>query len=143
MNPGNSCAAFNDEEIAELRAIAKSYREAGGPVVKLSNMLGDKIEGALSKVPEGWQAAVAQATDRVVLVKALMRLGGGLDVPGDQRGAERGGDLFGQHGLAGARLAFHQQRTAQQHGRIDRDLEVVRGDVTAGTFETLHHPSLS
>lgn len=63
MNPGNSCAAFNDEEIAELRAIAKSYREAGGPVVKLSNMLGDKIEGALSKVPEGWQAAVAQATD--------------------------------------------------------------------------------
>lgn len=63
MTLGNSCAAFDDEEIAELRAIATSYREASGPIVKLSNMLGDKIESALSKVPEGWQAAVAQATD--------------------------------------------------------------------------------
>jgi len=63
MTLGNSCAAFNDEEIAELGAIAKIYREASGPIVKFSNMLGDKIEGALSKVPDGWQAAVAQATD--------------------------------------------------------------------------------
>jgi len=63
MTLGNSCAAFNDEEVAELRGIAKNYREASGPVVKLSNMLGNKIESALSKVPEGWQAAVAQATD--------------------------------------------------------------------------------
>ncbi len=63
MTLGNACAAFDAAEIAELRAIANSYREAGGAIVKLSNLLGDKIEGALSKVPDGWQAAVAQATD--------------------------------------------------------------------------------
>lgn len=63
MNPGNSCAAFDEAEIAELRAIAKLYREASGPIVKLSGMLGDKIESVVSKVPEGWQAAVEQATD--------------------------------------------------------------------------------
>ena len=63
MTLGNSCSAFDEAEIAELRAIAKLYREASGPIVKLSSKLGDKIDGVLSKVPEGWQAAVTQATD--------------------------------------------------------------------------------
>jgi hypothetical protein len=39
------------------------------------------------------QLAVAQAGDRVVFVQALLRLGGGLDVPFDQRRAQRLGDL--------------------------------------------------
>ena len=61
--------------------------------------------------------AVAQAADRIVLVEALLGLGGGLDVPLDQRRAERLGDLLGQDGLAGARLALDQQRPLQARSR--------------------------
>lgn len=63
MSLGNACSAFDEDEIAELRDVAKVYREAGGAIVKLSNMLGSKIEGLLSNVPDDWHAAVAQATD--------------------------------------------------------------------------------
>ncbi len=41
-----------------------------------------------------------------VLVEALLRLGGGLDVPGQERRPEALGNLLGQYGLAGTRLPF-------------------------------------
>src|SRR5208282_3888100 len=82
------------------------------------------------------QLAVAQPRHRVVFVEPLQRFGGRLDVPLDQRRAERLGDLDRQHGLAGARLAFDQQWPLQRDRGIDRNLEVVGGDVAAGSFET-------
>ena len=82
------------------------------------------------------ELAVAQPRHRVIFVEALMRAGGRLDVPFDQRRAERRGDLMGQHGLAGARLALDQQRPAQRDRGIDRDLQVVGGDVVRCAFET-------
>jgi hypothetical protein len=81
------------------------------------------------------QLRVAQTADRVVLVQALMGLGGGLDVPGDQLGAERFGQLLGEHGLAGARFALDQQRPLQGDGGVDRQLQVIGGDVGLGAFE--------
>ena len=54
------------------------------------------------------ELAVAQPRHRVVFVESLQRLGGRLDVPLDQRRADRLGDLDRQHGLAGAGLAFDQ-----------------------------------
>ena len=36
MDYGNACAGFNDSELAELQDIAKTYREAGNPIVKLT-----------------------------------------------------------------------------------------------------------
>ena len=71
------------------------------------------------------ELAVAQARDGVVFVEALQRLGGGLDVPLDQRGRQRLGDFERQHGLAGAGLALDQQRPLQRDRRIHRDLQVV------------------
>jgi hypothetical protein len=44
-------------------------------------------------------------------------------------------NLVRQHGLAGAGLTLDQQRAAQGDGGIDRDLEVVGGDVGLGAFE--------
>ncbi|MNP64294.1 hypothetical protein D3C76_1597780 [compost metagenome] len=70
-----------------------------------------------------------------------MRLGGGLDVPGDQLGAEGFSQLFGQHGLAGTGLALDQQRPLQGNRCVDRKFEVVCSDVCAGAFE-LHLPIL-
>ena len=87
------------------------------------------------------ELAVAQPRHRVVFVEALLRLGGRLDVPGQQRRAERLGDFLGQHGLAGAGLALHQQRALQHDRGVDGDLEVVGGDVVLGAgkfhFESL------
>jgi len=48
------------------------------------------------------ELAVAQAGHGVVLIQALLRLGGAFHVPLDQRVAEGGGDLVRQDGLAGA-----------------------------------------
>src|SRR6266704_5886465 len=78
---------------------------------------------------------VAQAAHRVVLVQALLRLGGGLDVPLEQRQAERLGHFHGEHGLAGPGLAFYQQRALQHNGRVDRERQVVGGNVGGGSVE--------
>ncbi|MNT91864.1 hypothetical protein D3C72_2330350 [compost metagenome] len=70
-----------------------------------------------------------------------MGLGGRLDVPSDQLGAKGFGELFGEHGLAGTRFAFDQQRPLQGDRRVDRQFQVVCSDVCAGAFE-LHEPIL-
>ncbi|MNE34202.1 hypothetical protein D3C80_1279140 [compost metagenome] len=88
------------------------------------------------------QLGIAQAAHRVVLVEALVSLGGRLDVPGDQPGAQRLGQLLGEQGLAGARLALDQQRALQGDGGVDRQLEVVGGDVGLGAFELHRSQSL-
>ena len=82
------------------------------------------------------QLAIAQAGHGVIFIQALLRLGGRFHVPFDQRRIERFRNLMRQHGLAGARLALDEQRAAQRHRRVDRDLEVVGGNVGFRTFET-------
>ena len=49
---------------------------------------------------------------------------------------ERGGDLLGQHGLAGAGLALDQQRPLQPDRGIDGDGEIFGGDIVLGAGET-------
>jgi hypothetical protein len=56
------------------------------------------------------ELAVAQAAHGVVFVQALLRLGGALDVPLQQRQFPARRHFLGQHGLAGAGLALDQQR---------------------------------
>jgi hypothetical protein len=56
------------------------------------------------------QLRIAQARDRVVLVEPVLRLAGRLDVPLEERRAERVGNLLGKLRLAGAGLALDEQR---------------------------------
>ena len=72
---------------------------------------------------------VTQARHRIVFIQTLLRLGGRFDMPLQQRHAERGGHFFGEHGLAGARLALDEQRALQGDGGIDRELQIAGGDV--------------
>jgi len=81
------------------------------------------------------ELAVAQPADRVVLVEPLLGLGRALDVPLQQRHAQRRRDLLGQQGLAGARFALDQQRTRQRDRRVDGQHQVGRGDVLRGAGE--------
>ena len=82
------------------------------------------------------ELGIAQAAHRVVLVQTLLRLGGGLDVPGDQPRLQRARQLLGQQGLARARLALDQQRPLQRDGRIDREAEIRGGNVGVGALES-------
>ena len=81
------------------------------------------------------ELAVAQPADRVVFVEALGGLGRRLDVPFDQRQAERGGDLAGELGLAGAGLALDEERPLQRDRGVDRHRQVGRRDVVRRAFE--------
>jgi hypothetical protein len=81
------------------------------------------------------QLAVAQAAHGVVFIQALLRLGGGLDVPLQQRHVQRLGHFLGQHGLAGAGLALDEQRALQSDGGVDGQHQVLGGDVILGALE--------
>jgi hypothetical protein len=78
---------------------------------------------------------VPEPRHRVIFIKPLMRLGGRLDVPLDQRRVGRQRDLVREHGLAGAGLALDEQGPAQLDRGVDRDLQVVGRDIIAGAFE--------
>lgn len=60
---GNACSGFDADEIAELRAIAEQYRDAGGTIIKLTEYVGDKVEEFLKKLPEGWQKIIEDSAD--------------------------------------------------------------------------------
>ena len=72
---------------------------------------------------------VAQSRYRIVFIQALLGFGGRLDMPSDQRHAERGGHLFGQQCFTGARLAFDQQGPLQCHRGVDGGGELIGGYV--------------
>ncbi|MDT4851343.1 hypothetical protein FQZ97_855210 [compost metagenome] len=96
------------------------------PQHALDDVVADVVHAVVAEL------RVAQARDRVVFVQALLRLGGRLDMPLQQRHAERGGHFLGQHGLAGAGLALDLQRARG----IDGQLEVVGGDILVTALET-------
>ena len=99
------------------------------PQLALADIIGNVVDARVAQLP------VAQAGDGVIFVQALMRLGRRFDVPFDQRRVERLRDFLRQHRLARARLPLHQQRAAQQHRGIDRDLQVIGRDIILGAFK--------
>jgi len=86
------------------------------------------------------QLAVAQAADGVVFIEAIVGLGRRLDVPGDQRRVQRLGQLVGEDRLACPGLALDQQRPLQRHCGVDRDLQVLGGDIVRGALEPVGRP---
>ena len=75
------------------------------------------------------QLAVTQAAHGVVFVQTLLRLGGALDVPLQQRQVQRLCHLFGQHGFASARFALDQQGALERDGGVDGQHQVGGGHV--------------
>ncbi len=104
----------------------------GVPQLARLDVVGDVVHPLVAEL------AVAQPRHRIVFIEPLQCLGGRFDVPGDQLLIERLGDLVGQDGLAGARLALDQQRAFERDRRVDRDLQILRRDIGVGALEALH-----
>jgi hypothetical protein len=105
------------------------------PQFTAADVIGDVVDAAIAQLP------VAQAGDGVIFIQALLRLGRRFDVPFDQFGARRLGDLIGKHGLARTGFALDQQRAAQGDGGVHRNLQIVGGDIALRAFEALHDRS--
>jgi len=90
--------------ISSIQQHRPLVRRESVPQLAAFDIVADVVHAAVAEL------TVAQPRHRVVLVEALQRLGGRLDVPLDQGRADRLGDLDRQNGLAGARLAFDQER---------------------------------
>jgi hypothetical protein len=60
---GNACAGFSEDELRELREIARLYSEAAGLVIKLAGWAGEEAHKLVMKIPAGWQARVEEAAD--------------------------------------------------------------------------------
>ena len=73
------------------------------------------------------QLRIAQSAHGVVFIQALLRFGGRFDVPLQQRHVQGCSHFLGQHGFAGTRLAFDQQRAFEGDGSVDRQHQVLRG----------------
>ena len=115
--------------ISSISSTGRSSRREGLPQLAALDVVADVVDARVAEL------AVAQARDGVVLVEALLRLGGRLDVPLDERRAERLGDFERQHRLAGAGLALDQQGPLQRDGGVDGDLQIVGRDVALGALE--------
>ena len=76
------------------------------------------------------QLGVAEAGHRIILIQALLGQGGRLDVPGEQFFTQSIGNFVGQEGFSRARFSFDQQGALQINGRIDRNLQFRRGNVS-------------
>src|SRR5262245_4937972 len=104
------------------------------PELAALDVVADIVDARVAKL------AVAQPRNGVVFVEPLQGLGGRLDMPFDQRRADRLGDLEREHGLAGAGLALDQKRSLERDRCVDRNFEVVRCDIRAGAFESHASP---
>jgi hypothetical protein len=50
----------------EIAALAARYRRANGPVMRLLNRIGGKLEAQIDALPDGWQRQIEQATTRAL-----------------------------------------------------------------------------
>ena len=71
------------------------------------------------------ELGVSQPGDGIVFVEPLLGLGGGLDVPADELGAQGLGHRLRQHCLARTGLTLDEQRLLQHDGGIDGHLQCL------------------
>ena len=73
------------------------------PENALDDVVGDVLDAFVA------QLRIAQAADGIVFIEALLGLGGGLDMPLQQRHLQCRCHFLGQHGLACAGFTFDEQ----------------------------------
>ena len=106
------------------------------PQRSLDDVVRDVLDALVSKL------RVAQARHGIIFIETLLRLCGRFDVPFKKRHAERTGDFLSQFCLAGSGLALDQQWAFQCDGCVDREHEIISGDIGGGALEA-HDGSLA
>ena len=123
-------------DIGLVDLVDEQHRRVGGgegfPELAALDVVADVVDAGIAEL------AVAEPRHGIILVKPLLRLGGGLDVPGYEVLSERLGDLMREYGLAGAGLALDEEGALERDGGVDGDAEIVGGDVSLGALEALH-----
>ena len=116
--------------ISSISSTARRVAFECAPQHAGDDVVGDVLHARVAEL------RIAQPRDRVVFVEPLLGLAGRLDVPLEERRAERAGDFLRELRLAGAGLALDQQRPAERDRRVHRERELVGRDVAVGAGES-------
>ncbi|MBA4349675.1 MAG: staphylolytic protease PREPROENZYME LASA [Rhodobacter sp.] len=124
----------------EIKALARRYRRANGPVMTLVNKLGGSLEDKLSALPDGVRAQIAVVTERALLAAHGMA-GAGDRAPdlgrqGPMAAAMLTGAVGGAGGLATSvaelpitiTVILHAIRRAAREAGYDPDDPVIRAE---------------
>ncbi|MEZ5742753.1 MAG: EcsC family protein [Sphingomonadaceae bacterium] len=60
---GNACFGFDETSLSELKEIASQYRNSLGIVVKLTGLIGNKVEDVIEHLPGNWSEKVEGAAE--------------------------------------------------------------------------------
>lgn len=128
------------DRTAEIRALARRYRRANGPVMSLVNRLGGRVEDRLAALPEGLRGQIGAATERALM--AAHGLAGAGDRMPDlgRRGPVAAAMLTGAVGGAGGiatsvaelpvtiTVILHAIRRAAREAGYDPDDPAIRAE---------------
>lgn len=122
----------------EIRALARRYRRANGPVMAVVNRLGGAVEDRIAALPDGLRARIGDATERALMVAhglaSVGERGGDLGRNGTMAAAMVSGALGGAGGIATSlaelpvtvTVILHAIRRAARDAGYDPDDPVIR-----------------
>ncbi|UUY01290.1 hypothetical protein [Sphingomonas sp. J315] len=56
IDPGNACAAFGEDDLVELLAIAEFHEDAGSVLMNLAKQAGKQADSIIEWLPDDWEA---------------------------------------------------------------------------------------
>ncbi|MBX3593535.1 EcsC family protein [Sphingomonas sp.] len=63
VDPGNACAAFGEDDLVELLAIARFHEDADSVLMKLASQAGKQADSVVEWLPDNWEAKLQGMID--------------------------------------------------------------------------------
>ena len=63
IDPGNACAAFGEDDLVELLAIAEYHEDAGSVLMNLAKQAGKQADNIIEWLPDDWEAKLSGMLD--------------------------------------------------------------------------------
>ncbi|ESW62123.1 MAG: hypothetical protein Q27BPR15_02930, partial [Rhodobacter sp. CACIA14H1] len=128
------------DRTAEIRALARRYRRANGPVMAVVNRLGGAVEDRIALLPDSLRAQIGVATEKALMaahgVAAVGEKGPDLGRNGSMAAAVVSGALGGAGGIATSvaelpvtvTVILHAIRRAAREAGFDPDEPAIRAE---------------